>query len=65
VVISLYLLKQNDYYVLVAQNLLVIRQIVKVIRYKSKEYNSIYDNDIALLKLEGAVDFIKCDRELP
>ena len=60
--------KQNrDYYVLVgAQNLQSIQlgQIVKVKKghIHEKYNNRIYDNDIALLELEGAVDFIKCDK---
>ncbi len=58
--------KQNrDYYVLIgAQNLQSIQlgQIVKVKKghIHEKYNNRIYDNDIALLELEGAVDLIKC-----
>ncbi|WP_336943017.1 trypsin-like serine protease [Acinetobacter modestus] len=60
--------KQNsDYYILIgAQNLQSIQlgQIIKVKKahIHEKYNNRIYDNDIALLELEGDVDFIKCDR---
>ncbi|MEG2129826.1 MAG: serine protease, partial [Acinetobacter sp.] len=60
--------KQNsDYYILIgAQNLQSIQlgQIIKVKKghIHEKYNNRIYDNDLALLELESAVDFIKCGK---
>ncbi|WP_256731040.1 serine protease [Acinetobacter sp. SwsAc4] len=60
--------KQNsDYYILIgAQNLQSIQlgQIIKVKKgHMHEKYNNrIYDNDLALLELESAVDFIKCGK---
>ncbi len=60
--------KQNsDYYILIgAQNLQSIQlgQIIKVKKghIHEKYNNRIYDNDLALLELESAVDFIRCGK---
>ncbi|WP_155757119.1 S1 family serine peptidase [Acinetobacter modestus] len=55
----------KDYYVLVGTNNLQDNQQAQIIKVKQsyihEQYNNrIYDNDLALLELERAVDFIKC-----